>query len=354
MDFPESTDAVRIMTIHKSKGLAFKVVIIPFTDWRIEPGSKGPLLWVESPFSDFKTIRAVPVKYSSYLEQTNFSQAYYEEKLQSYMDALNMLYVACTRAKDELYIYSSRYKETPGGPSNIGHFLYKAVSEPYSTGDRLNDLYIEPSDLFKLETQEFLFDDAHAGPIGSSSEHKQEIIDADLNLNDMEEAGIDIFNQLKIKYKSSDFMIEFDQEIESKVNYGILMHTIFSRIRTTEDIDKVIQEMHFEGLLTYTECSVIQDKIKAILSRPNVQGWFSEGYEIHNEEALLTMSGNIKIPDRVLINEEKVIVIDFKFGKHYEKYSAQIKEYARLLEEVYNKPSEAYIYYVEDDRVERF
>ncbi len=354
MDFPESTDAVRIMTIHKAKGLAFKVVFIPFTDWGIEPGNKGPLLWVEPPFSGFEAIRAVPVKYGSYLAKTNFSKAYHQEKLQSYMDALNMLYVAFTRAKDELYIYSARYRETPGGPNKPGHFLYKAVSEPFTEDECFKAFCIQLSDQFNIENQQFVFNDDHKDPIAGGSLQVKESIRDDLNLNVLEEPGIDFGNKLKINYNSSDFLIEFNNEIESRVNYGILMHSLFSRIKTIEDIDTVLQEMNFEGLLTMAECGILENKIKSVISRPIVCEWFSGNYEIHNEEALLTPGGDIKIPDRVLINEEKVIVIDFKFGKQYDKYSTQIKEYALLLEEVYNKPSEAFIYYVEDDLVERF
>ena len=70
-----------------------------------------------------------------------------------------------------------------------------------------------------------------------------------------------------------------------------------------------------------------------------------------NEEALITSKGDIRIPDRVLINDDKVIVIDFKFGKKQEKYVKQILEYKDLIEEVYNKSTDAFIYYVEEDLI---
>jgi ATP-dependent exoDNAse (exonuclease V) beta subunit len=352
IEFPESADAVRIMTIHKSKGLAFKVVFIPFADWSIDNANKGPMLWVNPQIPGLEAFGKVPVKYSASLEKTLFKEAYYEEKLMAYTDAINMLYVAFTRAKEELYVYTTDVKEA-NEPKTIGHALYKvcAANEnivPESISDTIN-----PSEFYDNSSKEFCLDSNHLpGPLAESTDLLN-MQTADYNLNTLSDNGFDWSKRLNIIYRSGDFFIESSKDIEEKVNHGILMHRIFSEIISPDDIEATIKNLVFEGVITENESNELKEKVLEVISRPSVADWFSHNYEVRNEEALLTLSGEIKIPDRVLINDEKIIVIDFKFGKKHDKYDEQLKEYSRLLELAYSRKPEAYLYFVEDDTVRK-
>jgi ATP-dependent exoDNAse (exonuclease V) beta subunit len=102
---PDSQNAIRILTIHKSKGLGFKVVIIPFGDWEMDQKS-GSILWCHPQKAPFDKLPVVPVNYSEKLNQTHFAEDYYHEKLHAFIDNLNALYVAFTRAKEELIIFA--------------------------------------------------------------------------------------------------------------------------------------------------------------------------------------------------------------------------------------------------------
>ncbi len=353
LDMPETSDAVRIMTIHKSKGLAFKVVFIPFTNWKIDHGNQAPFLWVNSDIHPFNLLNHFPVKYSSLLEKTCFINEYFNEKLMSYTDALNLLYVAFTRAQEELYIYTKDMNsEKISDISDIGQALFLSITQNGDVLSSDSDKMIPLNSYYDIEKSEFCFE--------QNNELQQKPVEVFLNNSEnidyklyTENSSFPNWHQrINIKYRAKDFFIESNKEIENKVNYGILMHKIFSEIRTINDIETSLQTAVFEGIINQTEKNELHDNIFKIISRPTINDWFSNRYEVKNEEALLTTGGEIRIPDRVLINNEKIIVIDFKFGKKHVKYIEQIMEYKQLLEQAYHLKPEAYIYYVEDDVLE--
>ena len=126
MVLPGNQDAIRILTIHKSKGLEFKVVILPFLSWNLDHlPSKQPVLWVKPGIAPFNDLGIVPVKYGKDLDSTIFAEYYKEEKYSVYLDNINLLYVAFTRAKDVLYGFSV---DNPRSENTIGGVLKNALT----------------------------------------------------------------------------------------------------------------------------------------------------------------------------------------------------------------------------------
>jgi ATP-dependent exoDNAse (exonuclease V) beta subunit len=111
------------MTIHKSKGLGFKIVIIPFADWRVD--QKDVILWCHPTQKPFNQMSLVPVRYSKALKNTIFAPDYFKEKLHAYMDNLNALYVAFTRAKERLFVVAPQPKKES---SNISGLLWNSLT----------------------------------------------------------------------------------------------------------------------------------------------------------------------------------------------------------------------------------
>ncbi|MCD4793534.1 MAG: UvrD-helicase domain-containing protein [Bacteroidales bacterium] len=348
----EKTDAVQIMTIHKSKGLAFRIVMLPYANWNIDhSGINSPLLWVTGNKPPFNSFKYLPVKYSRRLAQTIYAKDYFNEKLYANIDALNMLYVAFTRAIDELYIFA-QYDDNKKSNEikNIGQLLYVSVYQDDSELIGEERGFIDLKNFTNQNNKIFLFDHKHKPSEHSIPEDEDDIIS---KLYSPERYPNNITDEkIKIKFSSEEFFIESIDEIEHKVNYGNLMHQIFSEIKTGYDINNALEKMIFEGYISNSEKSELNEKIKEIISRPTVNQWFTDDFEVKNEEALITSKGDIRIPDRVLINDERIIVIDFKFGKKHKKYKRQIEEYKNLLEEVYEQKPEAYIFYVEEDVIE--
>ena len=123
---PGNQNAMRILTIHKSKGLEFRVVILPFLSWNLDHiPSKQPFLWVKPEATPFNDIGVVPVKYSSELLKTWFAESYTEEKHSVYVDNINLLYVALTRAKEVIYGFSA---DNPKSENSIAAVLKNAMT----------------------------------------------------------------------------------------------------------------------------------------------------------------------------------------------------------------------------------
>ncbi len=348
----DKTNAVTVMTIHKSKGLAFNTVLMPYTNFDLDHNPlNAPVLWAKAekpPFNDFAYL---PIKYSSKLKQTIFRKDYFDEMLYMYIDAVNLLYVAFTRAKNELIAFSSFTKSNSRNKNNdsvknTGDILYQIINQSVTINKEGQERGLNFSEFYNKETNVFDF----------SVNHKLKKIDISEiqtvdKFNEIKYPNNHWQNKLKLKYNSEDFMIESIPEIEEKINYGKLMHLIFQNINTVKDVEKAVMTQHYEGLLTLKEAEKLKEEITKIISDDKVKYWFDGTYIVYNEDALLTHTGNIRIPDRVLFSEKEIIVIDFKFGEHYEKYINQILEYKELLEDVYKKTVRAYLFYPKKNKI---
>ena len=348
----DKINAVNIMTIHKSKGLAFNTVLLPYTNFNFDHSFfNSPILWGKAEKPPFNRFERLPIKYSGKLAQTLFRKDYFDEMLYSYTDAVNLLYVAFTRAENELIVFSSIKKPNPKSKNpdlikDTGNLLYKIVSQSISNRVGEQGRTFDFFEFYDKETEIFNFS-------VNTKPDKKEISEESLNTEYKEDKypNNQWHNKLKLKYNSEDFMIESIPEIEEKVNYGKLMHLIFQNIITDADVEKSVMKQYGEGLLTAKEAEKLTADITEIIRDDKVKHWFDGTYKVVNEDALLTEKGNIRIPDRVLLSENEIIVIDFKFGKHHEKYKEQISEYRQLLEGLYKLPTHSFLYYPENKKI---
>lgn len=343
----ESQDAVRIMTIHKSKGLAFKVVLIPYCDWQLDHNHLiSNIIWCQPKEPPFNTVSFLPVKYQKKLAKTVYQVDYFDEMLYAYMDALNMLYVAFTRAVEELIVIAPA--DDSGKTAYISDLLYLILngkfvekSQEKNSAPVLPDYYSGEFCKFEL-TSEFLTEN-------KPTESQDETTSGSIQISTYP------FNnwrkKISVRNNSSEFFIESVESIEERVNYGTLMHRILSKIYTKNDIDEALWEQYSYGQITSAQKDELKNRITEIISRPEVREWFSPRWEIHTEAALLTPQGKIRIPDRILINDSKTVVIDFKFGEINEAHTGQINEYMQLLKEMGFPGVEGYLYYADLNKV---
>jgi superfamily I DNA/RNA helicase len=126
ISLPEGQEAIRVLTVHKSKGLGLRVVLLPLADWEIDHRPTHPLtLWCRPRQAPFDRLQLVPVRYGKGLADTRFAADYFREKLYAYIDSLNTLYVACTRACEELILLTPRFERQP---FSIGYMLVESLS----------------------------------------------------------------------------------------------------------------------------------------------------------------------------------------------------------------------------------
>ena len=328
----KESNGVRILSIHKSKGLEYDYVICPFCDWQLEKPN-GQILWCrpeEEPFSD---LPIAPIDYSSkQMMGTIYERDYLHEHLQNTVDNLNLLYVAFTRAKKGLYVIGKR------GAKNSRSVLIEqclplvAQEMPEAVISGLED------------EKGMLVFEAKAQGSKTAAKDKQKTPNKNPFLQPAKPVDVDFhFMESRVDFRQSNrsqAFIETDESDETeRLNYiqtGSVLHQIFSTIRTTDDIEDALKQLQFEGVL-YDE-QITPERITKMLRKrlqdQRVADWFSPHWTLFNECTILcTENGAVKEkrPDRVMTDGKKWVVVDFKFGSQKPEYLDQVREYMQLI-----------------------
>lgn len=338
LSISENQDAIRIITIHSSKGLEFKNVIIPFCNWEIDHKAfQTNIMWCKTDAEPFSALDLIPIKYSKGLTNTLFKDDYQNEKLHAYVDNLNLLYVAFTRAKENLFTFSP-VKEKSTGIKNVGdllHFTYLNYQNFASEKE-----LIEFTDYWKSETNSFEF-----GELKQADETKKSS-NPEFEIKQFE--SFDIKNKLRLKLHDNSFFTGQENSPYEKVNHGKVMHEIFENIKTEKDISRAIDKLIFDGKISPDEKSEIKQKIESIFENDQIKDWFSDKWTVRNEAEIILTDGKSLRPDRVISTNEKSVIIDYKFGEQEEpKHHKQVKSYIDLLKEMEEKEVEGYLWYVD-------
>ncbi|MDG5800909.1 UvrD-helicase domain-containing protein [Marinilabiliaceae bacterium ANBcel2] len=336
LNIPDNQNAIRVMTIHKSKGLEFKSVIIPFANWTFKnsSGFNSDKLWLKPQTEPFNAMPVVPVDANNKLTQTHFAHEYLEEILYQYVDNLNITYVAFTRAEENLAVISK-------APS-------KKKSSDIEEIKKVSDLLY-----FFASNSNTTYPDAW-----NSSENSFIINKKDHTANNKKEKEEYQFrpsqnSKYPITFTSSSKRVAMNNHLESdnyfsndtkSADYGKLMHKLFEKVITIEDLDYALTEMKFSGMINGLEENELRDKIILWINNPKVKPWFDGTFKIKTEAQIL--DDKIKRPDRVMIKDDLVQVVDYKFSEaispsHYQ----QIKEYILLLTKMGYKKVEGFLWY---------
>jgi ATP-dependent exoDNAse (exonuclease V) beta subunit len=338
LSISENQDAIRIITVHSSKGLEFKNVIIPFCNWEIDHKPfQTNILWCKTNIEPFNQLDLIPIKYSKGLTNTVFKDNYQKEKLHAHVDNLNLLYVAFTRAKENLYTFSP-FKEKSNGIKNIGDLLYFTYQnfKNYPSEKQLIDF----SEYWNSENNSFEFGTLKQAELNKKSIHEE------FEIKQFE--SFDIKNKLRLKLHDNSFFTGKENSPYEKVNHGKIMHEIFENIETEKDISQAIDKLIFDGKISPDEKSDINKKIQDILKNEQIKDWFSDKWTVRNEAEIILTNGKSLRPDRVISNSKKSVIIDYKFGEQEEpKHHKQVKSYIELLKEMENKEVEGFLWYVD-------
>lgn len=377
------SNGIRVLTIHKSKGLEFKTVIIPFANWDIEDKKNDNILWCEANKSPYNSIPLLPINYKNKnLKHSIFKEDYEREKAQMWIDNINLLYVAFTRAEANLIVYSSVApksddKKSKGSnePKNIGELLFaifsnKAKSLSDATTKVLADYWDEQNlkfefgKLVNLETQ-----DKTTENVLKQKAEKKELNYVNYRIGSDGKTSTAI--QFRQSEKSKKFLAnpeEYDSKNKLKRNdsmfKGTVMHELLSYVNTIDDVDKAVQRGVFDSIVSIEDVEEYKSKItKAIENAPSE--WFDKSSKIVNERAILVKKkdskGKITIenkrPDRIVMVNDKVIIIDYKTGYPSEsskkEYRKQVKEYSDLMTKMGYTNVEANLWYLESGEIEK-
>ena len=331
-------EGIRILSIHKSKGLEYHTVLLPFCDWKMENETYNHLVWCaprQAPFSD---LDIVPINYSTAMQQSIYREEFLNERLQLWVDNLNLLYVAFTRAKKNLIIYGKA--EQKGTVSELlGNALSDMTGKSYATGEEIYEL----------------------GTLYLSSHEEEKQVSGNKLLTVARRLPIHLETlETNIEFKQSNRSAEFirgEEETEDKyIRQGQLLHNLFSVIRTTDDVPPAIERLRFEGII---ESAQQEEQIRKLtewaLRHPLVKEWYSGRWELYNECAIIYREKGVlqtRRPDRVMMKDGEVIVVDFKFGKKRKAYNKQVKEYMDLLSDMGYEHIRGYLWYVFNNELE--
>ena len=332
-------EGIRIFSIHKSKGLEFHTVLLPFCDWKLENETNNQLVWCAPQEAPFNAMDILPINYSTQMAESIYGNDYLLERLQLWVDNLNLLYVAFTRAGKNLIIWSKKGQKGTMSELLANTLPVVALKEGL---DWEEDCYEQgelcPSEEEKAKT--------------STNKLTQKPDKLPVHMESMRH---------EIEFRQSNRSADFIQGIEEEesddrfIHRGRMLHTLFSAIETAEDIDPAIERLIFEGVIASSEkAEEMREVARKAFSSPEIQNWYSGEWTLFNECAIIYKEKGVlqtRRPDRVMMKDSQVVVVDFKFGKENLQYNKQVKGYMQLLTKMGYKNITGYLWYVDEELI---
>lgn len=335
---PQTSNAIRIMTIHSSKGLEFDIVFIPFFRWSIMRLSHQDTLWCTPNKAPFNTLPLVAVKAEKNILRSHFAKDYMDEVVAQYTDYLNLTYVALTRPRYRLYLYGDMCSYTQkGDPSirNIGHL----ISHLYK--DELDD---------QLCYSILPEGDTALSPLPTGEEEKPDkertiVLEATYRSTPINE-------RLILRSRSEDDFAT-DAPLEA-IDLGILMHAWMAHIHVWDDAEPALQRMMRQGQVTQQQATELRQQLaqlQQLIAQEQHSDWFTHQYRVLREQDIISPIGDTQRPDRVMLRNQHAIVIDYKFGQQQTRtHYQQVRDYMHLIQQM-GYSTEGYIIYVAHNEI---
>ena len=307
INVPEGMDAVRVMTIHKAKGLQFPVVIYPFAHEKRKMTKS--YLWVDLKKNEVPGLGTAILQTLNDLGSTPFAELYKLEEEKSLLDLVNLLYVAMTRAEERLYVLTKFPPEKSGSFDSLPQFFSWFLSGEGKAEDSNVFTFGKKVDhVSQPESQEVTI------------EHLDEFISSDWS------------EKIRVRMRSPE---RWNMEDPSAASlWGNRIHTILSRVRTREDVGGVLEKAVLTGLIESAELPHVTGIMNEIVGHPLLGKLFSEGVTVKTEAEILVPGGAFYRPDRVVFDGGEVFIIDYKTGHQNERHRTQLNKYAAHLQEM--------------------
>jgi ATP-dependent exoDNAse (exonuclease V) beta subunit len=322
---PEGTNAVRIMTIHKSKGLEFPVVIMPFAeeDYSRKPKDK---LWLNAEEATVG-LPKVLIDNSSAVEGfgEDALELYTMKKQEELLDNINVLYVALTRAEEQLYIISSKNLSSKGElpKNNMCAFFIN---------------FLIAQGVYKEDVLEYQMGSSTKLSLDNKHEDSSKIIPF---VNE-------VFNPKNIKIAQRESVMWGTQQQEA-IEYGNVIHEILSFVKSKNDVDLAIIKAIENGLIQLGQKEVVYQAILEIVNHESLINHFAEGNRVLNEQTIIQKEGKIIKPDRMVVTpDKKAFLLDYKTGIPNSKHELQLNNYQIAIEEMGYKVAEKVLIYIGD------
>jgi ATP-dependent helicase/nuclease subunit A len=322
LDMPESANAIRMLSIHRSKGLEFPVVIVPFADWKVLPDQRTKL-WASSDLAPFNTVDHLLIAAGSSLLNSVFSADYSKECSEAITDNLNVVYVAFTRPKDRLYVFSSA--------ASRSDYISAALRESVASTDGFET---EETDVFQSFTRG-VKSPATTGETKAQSE----------TLYTPQTIG-SASPKIKAALRPPELAAAI---ITREINFGKALHEV---IAYTFPKDSLPKQLYNASLKYQVPLQELEPAATRVMTQLEQNGWLSESWKVYPETDFCDAEGNIFRPDRVLSSEKETVVLDFKTGTPAKEYLEQVEQYCRLLEATGFPEVKGYLVYPAADLIQ--
>ncbi|MDR1591717.1 MAG: UvrD-helicase domain-containing protein [Prevotellaceae bacterium] len=342
---PVATDTapsgIRAMTIHKAKGLQFHTVIVPFCDWGMADKSspmRENLVWCMPSVPPFD-LAILPIDYSREMAYSCFEAEFRQETALLWMDNLNVLYVALTRAGQNLMILAKQPAKAPKN-LHIADMIYAAL--PDANGE----------EVFRTGTIVPSQTEKKAGATGffKSGQMNSVTVHFPMSMPEREGTAFLPSNQAKL-------FVQGEQESlrAHYIQQGNVFHALFAAINTLNDIPEAVEALARQGVIAGDTREKYRCQMTDMITSSHVETWFSGKYQLFNECQILTRTAEnrllVRRPDRVMTSPDETIVIDYKFGTPHAAHREQVAEYVRLIRQMGFPAVKGYIWYVTANEV---
>ncbi len=326
---PSHQDALRVMTIHKAKGLEAPLVIVPKADFEIKP-RKDSIFWTDQLLAQYEQFRLLPLSFSSELTESHFAVGYRRELLEGLVEGLNMAYVAFTRARDRLYIMSQTPSKEPElkDLAVMHKLLWKVCSDPQWEG------------LWNAQTNSFT--------LGDLSEKIEPPKQEGLPSADLKSLKIAPYkDKVQIREEAQKFFMLLDHEKTEKIKQGIKLHAVLEKLVSPDTLELVMDRLQSEGVIQTSDRESLVTKVSTLLANPQFKSWFDPSWEVMAEREIVS-EGQLFKPDRVVSNKEATLVIDYKKEQRDPKHRKQVLRYATHLEAIGYTNVQSFLVYVDN------
>ena len=376
---PSSGESVRVMTIHKSKGLDFPYVIIPFAENinLYKAGSYWCVPELEGTPLDGVADGVYDVTLSKASEDTLFAEDYRKENFLQQVDNINTIYVAMTRAALGMHIIAKTpsakcLKAVEAGDTtqfaDFSQMLYWFASASCGGDVPGNEELLPPFTVARTAAEDGAerFDAGDMVCFGEHRKHGNETATFDISGHDElpsialnpqpGDSDEDVRERGRLKF-TADALDFFSKDGETGVSAsnrikGVVLHDILAHVNVPEDLEGAVRQAVQAGELTGSEADEAYGLLSERIAAAADRGWFpSDADRILNEASLIDTDGQICRPDRVVIADGKVIIIDYKFGEHHRIYERQLKKYAGIWSRLGYEDVTSYLWYVHTDEV---
>jgi ATP-dependent exoDNAse (exonuclease V) beta subunit len=323
---PGSSNAVQIMTIHKSKGLEFPVVIFP-CDVNIYK-QINPKVWLNELPENYDNFEELLIPYNKELSYVNDTglEIYNQQREELELDNFNLLYVSLTRAVEQLYVITEM-KISAKGEENTNFY----------SGVFIN--YLIQNKLWKEGVLEYYFGDEIRVSKNELQSSVAEIHQKFISTPWQEHNVVLLAGASKL----------WDTNQGKAINFGNLFHEILSKIITEKDVSKIIAAYHQEGIIDKNQLLIINSTIISVVNHPKLASYFSEEVTVYNEREIVDTDNQIIIPDRlVFLGENEVVIIDYKTGNPSAEHHQQLLKYERVLKTMHFKVDKKLLIYIND------